>query len=108
MLVLYRTIGLLAVVSLVGGTIVGCHRSNTATSSPRQLNSTNGAASSTVRSGPFVHDVGVVIAGTPLRHHFNYRNETQSILRLLADSQIQLSCGCTRVQVTDRLLQPGQ
>ncbi len=91
---------LLVIQSFTAGS--GCIRSGGNPGDP--LRSSNG---STVTPPSVIHDAGSVLAGTPIRHTFQFRNRTNGPLHLDSDDGIRMSCGCTAADVRSRHLAPG-
>ncbi|MDG2385442.1 MAG: DUF1573 domain-containing protein [Pirellulaceae bacterium] len=55
-----------------------------------------------------IHDAGDVMAGESITHRFLFRNPLSSPIKIDAESDIQESCGCLKVQLIRQVLAVGE
>jgi uncharacterized protein DUF1573 len=53
------------------------------------------------------HHGGEVLAGRAAVHTFTFRNSLSESIRIISDSDIQRTCGCTSIEPSVRVLDPG-
>ncbi len=78
------------------------------TSTDRHRVATDHSVCQGTTSRETIFHAGEVVAGEVIRHRFACRNESDFEWNLSSDDEIRSSCGCTRVNLVNRRLEPGK